>query len=409
MKIIYLISRSPAYDLYHNQPKPSLNWSTESGSWVGIWGYDWGHLLGNAIKEIDSDILFEVWQPDLRADKLYAHSFENGLIHKSFPAKIFSNKQGGIVFSSEMLDEIRKESKMHKIIFHLGINPSALYMASKVKNITKLGTYHGTINLPINTFFKLRKRPIEYLNIVKKHFFIKKSFNYYSLITYQNKKNLKSLKNIYKGPIEQATMGVDFLKYKQLNKLECREELNLPSDRRILLSVGRINSLKQIDKLIDVCDDIGKQDYNFLLVIVGSSSDENYMNLLEEKAKILIDSNKILFTGFKSGNELVKYYNAADLFIMSSRSEGCSVSSMEAIACGVPVFSTNTGYIAELMIEEGVGKVVEIYNFKNWTTCLKDYLKNKLTIKPMNREFARQQFSWEVIAKKFIEIYSRIS
>ena len=48
-KIINIMSDPPPYDLYAGEPRPEINWNTTNGSWVGIWGYDWGDQIGNAV------------------------------------------------------------------------------------------------------------------------------------------------------------------------------------------------------------------------------------------------------------------------------------------------------------------------------------------------------------------------
>ena len=101
MKIISILPHPPAYDLYKNEPRPRINWDTPAGDWVGIWGYDWADQIGNEILKRTDKFKYEVWQPDLRADKIYSHTFESGLKHKLFPAekKIVFN---GYKFISEI-------------------------------------------------------------------------------------------------------------------------------------------------------------------------------------------------------------------------------------------------------------------------------------------------------------------
>ena len=86
IKVINIVNHPPAYEGHRGRPRPEINWDLPNGSWVGIWGYEWHNIIGNHVLKVANDINYEVWQPDLRADKIYQHTFENGLVHKLFPA-----------------------------------------------------------------------------------------------------------------------------------------------------------------------------------------------------------------------------------------------------------------------------------------------------------------------------------
>jgi len=92
---------------------------------VGIWGHDWSDQLATEILKLTDEFEYEVWQPDLRADKIYSHTFKNGLTHRMFPAYQKTNKE---IISPKMLTFLSGEDLNHKYIFHisyphfLGIN-----------------------------------------------------------------------------------------------------------------------------------------------------------------------------------------------------------------------------------------------------------------------------------------------
>ena len=93
-KIIHIMDHCPAYEEHDNLPRPEINWNTPHGEWVGIAGYDWPDLVGIEVLKIEPEIRYEVWQPDLRADRIYSHSFSNGLIHTLFPAVLKKERSG---------------------------------------------------------------------------------------------------------------------------------------------------------------------------------------------------------------------------------------------------------------------------------------------------------------------------
>ena len=82
-------------------------------------------------------------QPDLRADKIYSHTFENGLTYRLFPAFEKSNKE---IISPLMLTFLSAEDLNHQRIFHigyphyLGLNKE---LSDNYKNQKFILTFHG--------------------------------------------------------------------------------------------------------------------------------------------------------------------------------------------------------------------------------------------------------------------------
>lgn len=397
------MNHPPAYEEYSDKPRPVINWNTPNGNWVGIWGYDWSDQLASEILKITYAFEHEVWQPDLRADRIYSHTFENGLTHRMFPATETPNKN---VTSTLMLTFLSSEDLKHQYIFHinyphfLGINKELL---DNYKNQRFVLTFHGETNLPLNALFRLQRNPLKKIFYLKQHFTAKRYFKLVDHVTYQTEKNIAKLKKYFQGKVTKLTMGIDTNKYTNIDKKGCREKLIIPQNSNVLLTVSRLNDLKQVDKIIDV---LNKVEENFIFLVIGHGTSK-YVKYLNVKAKKLLEKNKIRFEGYKTSNELVTYYNAADLFIHVSKSEAGPVSVMEAMACEVPVFCTETGNTAELLKENNAGLVVGINNYREWKRSLIDVLRGK-PIKVLDVAIVKEQYDWNNIAKKFIEIYSKI-
>jgi glycosyltransferase involved in cell wall biosynthesis len=399
-KVIHIINHPPAYEEYADKLRPQWNWDTPNNSWVGIWGNDWSNQIANAVLTLTDEIKHEVWQPDLRADKVYSHTFENGLIHRVFPAKIISNLN---IYSHQMLNFLPDEKNSDRIIFHLsyphfsGINRKLI---DTYRNHKFILTFHGEINLPYNGLFRLQRNPLKKIFYLKQHFIAKRYFRFIKHITYPSEKNLNRLKKYYNGRITKLTMGIDTTIFKMNNKKECREKLLIPNEKMVLLTVSRLYELKQVDKLIDVLNRISE---DFLFLVVGHGKKE-YENYLITKASGLMGKNKIRFVGYKSGNELIEYYNAADLFIHVSKSEAGPVSVMEAMACCLPVICTNTGNAAELLQKNNSGIVVGINQYEDWKEKLILFL-NRVPIKPLEIKIVRDHYDWSNVGLEFFKIY----
>ena len=82
------------------------------------------------------------------------------------------------------------------------------------------------------------------------------------------------------------------------------------------------------------------------------------MASVQESVKQLGIENNFRLTGFVSDEDLPFYYNAADFFVLPSKSgEGLPLVALEAMACGLPVIATDVGGINEVVMEN-YGKLV---------------------------------------------------
>ena len=143
------MSHPPAYDSYIGYPKPEINWDTTNGSWVGIGGgkYDWGDQIGNDVLHENDEFEFEVWQPDLRADKVYQHKFDNGLIHKLFPAYNNNAHIKNVTVSDKIIEAIEVEISNNQIILHVDVRVimvAKIIILMHVKE-TKLGIVFSNV------------------------------------------------------------------------------------------------------------------------------------------------------------------------------------------------------------------------------------------------------------------------
>ncbi|MFW9875653.1 MAG: glycosyltransferase family 4 protein [Candidatus Thorarchaeota archaeon] len=415
-KIINILYHLPIYEYIWNNERPEINWDISDGSWVGIWRGDFPDQLGSEILKLTKEFEYEVWQPDLRADRIYSHRFNDGILHRKFPAlyrkKILGIKFLKILESPEIINTLHKEKKMYKTIIHLNSDPT-IFLNSRIistfGNLPIINSFHGVFLSPKAELYKLRKNFFTTIGYFYKYRDLKGNLTNIDLITYQNNKHVEYLKSInYKGQIERITMGCDFNFWVHGNKEISKKEFNVVSNTMVFSMASRFNNLKQIDKVIDVFTEIDKNgDYNFILLIAGRGNKE-YEEYLINVSRELSRKGKLRFTGYLRGTEMLKLYQASDFFISASIMEGCSVSVIKALACEVPILSTKVGGTYELMKQHGAGKFIETQDYENWKTELGKILSGE-RIKVMDRKIAKDYFHWPNIASKFINIYNKLA
>jgi glycosyltransferase involved in cell wall biosynthesis len=114
--------------------------------------------------------------------------------------------------------------------------------------------------------------------------------------------------------------------------------LSLPRGPFILF-MGRLNSIKGPDLLLEAFIILSRQFHNIELVFAGP--DEGLADFLRERAKSVGLANRVHQVGFVSGHTKTLMYRAATLLVVPSRSEAMSIVAVEAGFCGTPVLMTD--------------------------------------------------------------------
>lgn len=144
--------------------------------------------------------------------------------------------------------------------------------------------------------------------------------------------------------------------FKPFSREEAKKTLDLPVTSTIVVTTGRLATLKGWKFMVDCFMLFEKSIEDCRFYFIGEGEDyeklQNYINHNQLKGKVLL-------TGKRNPEEVALYLNASDLFIMGSYKEGWSTSLMEAIACGIPACVTDFSSAKEI-IEEGInGYVVD--------------------------------------------------
>ena len=128
--------------------------------------------------------------------------------------------------------------------------------------------------------------------------------------------------------------GVDENKFYQMDKAACRRELGLPEDVFLVAYTGTFSSNKGVDRLSEAL-----------------RSCDNVYSLFMGQGAVEPDCDRILFKGRVPNDRVAKYLNAADVFILPTRGEGCCNAIVEALSCGLPVISSNLPFNDDILHE----------------------------------------------------------
>jgi glycosyltransferase involved in cell wall biosynthesis len=155
-----------------------------------------------------------------------------------------------------------------------------------------------------------------------------------------------------------------------------------------------IPNLNEInEKVNDIC---GK---NIKLVIVG---DGPYRGELEKIASKFNSDKFVSFEGRKDREDVKKYYQSADIFVLPSLSEGMPNVVLEAMACGLPIIMTPCEGSKELVTDNGIITSLEDLKDNMVKLCSDKALRNEMGQKSL--EHINEKFQWETIASRYIEL-----
>jgi len=201
--------------------------------------------------------------------------------------------------------------------------------------------------------------------------------------------------------------GVDLNKLKPLDQLKTRKELGFNSDDILILFVGRIEKIKNISFLINSFALLSEKVQNTRLLVAGRGSE---MSNLESLVRTLNLGDKVNFVGEISPDKIQNIYNCADVFAITSYSESSPTVVREALACGVPIVTTNIGDVNEILKDDYCGTVVKNNDPNEFQSALIEMI-NRIRNDPelmrsRCRSLAVEKFGFAEIGDKVIDIYS---
>ena len=183
-----------------------------------------------------------------------------------------------------------------------------------------------------------------------------------------------------------------------------RDRLGLPTQKKILLSVGALLPTKGYPYMLQALEKIIECRKDILYCIIGSGKLQKF---LEKQVSEKGLSNYVTFAGGKPHSEIPLWMNACDLFVLPSLRESFGVVQIEAMACGKPIVATRNGGSEEVIISDEHGLLVEPAN--------PDDLAEKI-LAGLGREWDQEailayveRFTWGNIEKQIFNVYKSVS
>ncbi len=168
--------------------------------------------------------------------------------------------------------------------------------------------------------------------------------------------------------------GIDINKFYPNSKYqnELKSKLNIISDSKVILFVGRINKDKGIITLSHAIIRLIKKGYDLTFLIIGDKEDET----IDIVRKIFFGVNKkLLILNFQ--DDIEKYYNLAYITCLPSLREGFGMSLLESSACGTPVIGSDIYGLKDTVINNYNGLLFPYGEIFSLSTKIEYLIKNR--------------------------------
>jgi len=202
--------------------------------------------------------------------------------------------------------------------------------------------------------------------------------------------------------------GVDVEKYKNnFSREKLDETIGLETDHKnVLLTSGRLAKRKGVAWFIRSV--MPKLSDDFIYIAAGNGSDKDNISKAIEETKL---DKRVFPLGYVTDPVRDMLFSTCDLFVqpnikIKGDMEGFGISVIEACACEIPVLASRLEGLEDAIKEGQNGFLVEPENAQAYAEKINELFKDKTELKKFGRQarqFIMENYSWEIIAKKYLE------
>ena len=203
--------------------------------------------------------------------------------------------------------------------------------------------------------------------------------------------------------VEVIPNGVDIepgaLERRANLRYRLREAYGVREDQGVILSLGRLVSVKRVDLLLRAAKKLERTGLRPKVVVAGDGPQR--ANLEAIASGLGLDC---AFLGRVAESVKRDLYTMADVFALPSRSEGLPTVALEASAAGVPTVASPSGGISDIVVAGENGFVVPASDTEEFSNACAALLKDQDLARTMGiaaRCHVEQNFSWDSVTRKY--------
>lgn len=351
--------------------------------------------LGKALARKNHQVHFITYREPARLDTYQANVFYHEVSLQNYP--LFEYAPYETVLASKIVDVVRYEG-LDLLHVHYAIpHASAAYLAKQILKeqhiiIPVITTLHGTD-------ITLVGKDETYAPVVA--FSINQSDGVTAVS--QSLKNDTYKYFVIRREIEVIPNFIDFSRFQKSDKKHFRKAI-ADDDEKILLHVSNFRKVKRVEDLVYIYK-IVSQKIKCKMLLVGDGPERHNVEQLCRKLGVC---NGIRFLGKQDAIE--ELLAVADVFLLPSETESFGLAALEAMACQVPVVSSNTGGIPEINIHGVTGLMSPVGDIEDMARNTVYLLEDEARLHQFRKNAYQQakRFSIEDILPRYEAYYQRI-
>lgn len=321
--------------------------------------------LGIGLAKRGHEIHFITYRQPARLTHFHQNVFYHEVSNEDYP--LFEYPPYDTALASKLVDVV-KYANLDILHVHYAIPHAAVaYMAKKI--LLSEGRYVPTVTTLHGTDITLVGTNPAFAPVVA--FSINKSDGVTAV-----SESLKKQTNDYfkiKNDIKVIYNFIDFKRFSKKNKDHFKKAI-APNGERILVHVSNFRKVKRVDDVVKVFEKV-YQKMPVKLLLIGDGPERKGIEDLCRKIGLC---HEIRFLGKQDAIE--ELLAVADLFIMPSESESFGLAALEAMACEVPVISTNVGGLPEVNIHGKTGYLSDVGNVEEMAEYAVKILSDEETL-----------------------------
>lgn len=213
-------------------------------------------------------------------------------------------------------------------------------------------------------------------------------------------------KKIIKLPI-----GIDVKTFVPSDRARARARLGLPLEKKIILTVRRFTPRMGLFELLRAMEIVLEKIPETQLYIIGEGPLKQDLGNEIQTRNL---QGKVILVGAAPVADLPLYYQAADLFVLPTAAfEGLGMSTLEALACGLPVVGTPAGATPEILGALDPTLVTHSVGAKDIATGILGFFARseteQLALSKKAREIAEQNYNWDRAVEELERVIGMIA
>lgn len=317
--------------------------------------------LGKALAGRGHEVHFISYRQPARLEHFHENIFYKEVRFADYP--LFDYPPYETALASKLVDVV-KYDKLDILHVHYAIpHASVAYMAKKI--LLAEGIYIPIVTTLHGTDITLVGKDPAYAPVVA--FAINKSDGVTAVSESLKQDTLKFFK--IEKEIKVIPNFIDFSRFKKVDKDHFKKAI-APNGEKILIHISNFRKVKRVDDVVRIFAKVRDQ-MPAKLILVGDGPERQKV---EQLCRELGHCQDIRFLGKQDAVE--ELLAIADLFLMPSASESFGLSALEAMACEVPVISSNTGGLPEVNLHGKTGFLSNIGDVDDMATNAIKILSN---------------------------------